>query len=151
MIRWNADPTSLTQLNSRYPAEMADAARAYARGHRLSMKVLLAAALAEYLAKRADPKVGPAPQLHYRRGRPTAELIAFQARLMHVDHRGRKIRAPGHFREEDAGRAPSRMALHASDGPRIGPASEHARPLRPVSPRSPRVSPPDGEALSLAR
>ncbi len=151
MIRWNADPTSLTQLNSRYPIEMADAARIYARAHGLSMKVVLAAALAEYLARRADHTVGPAPQLHYRRGRPTAQLIAFQARLMHVDHRGRKILAVGASSEKGARRARSRMAVDAGDGARTGLASEHAREVRAVAPRAARVPPPDGQALPLAR
>lgn len=88
-----AGRVALTPLSTRYAPELADAAREYARSHRLSLQVVLAAALAEYLARRADTRVAPAPQLHWRRGRPSGKLIDFQARLMKMDGRGRKLTA----------------------------------------------------------
>ncbi|HZP96367.1 MAG TPA: hypothetical protein VFC31_08560 [Candidatus Limnocylindria bacterium] len=83
----------LTQLSSRYPSALADTARDYAREHHLPLRIVLAAALAEYLSRRADPAVSPTPHLHWRRGRPSGEVIDFQDRLMRVDGRGRKLRA----------------------------------------------------------
>ncbi len=80
-----------TQMSGRYPHALADEAHDYALEHGLSLNVLLSVALAEYLAKRRRGDAGPAPQLHYRKGHPPAELVQEQQQLMHVDPRGRKM------------------------------------------------------------
>ena len=80
-----------TQMNGRYPTHLAEDAHRYAIDQGLSLNVLLSVALAEYLAKRRRGDAGPAPQLHYRKGHPPAELVQEQQQLMHVDPRGRKM------------------------------------------------------------
>lgn len=80
------------QMGGSYPESLVDDAHEYARRHRLHLNVVLAAAIAEYLAKRADSKGdNPAPQLHYRRGHESVESIRFREELMRVDPRGRKL------------------------------------------------------------
>jgi len=80
------------QMCARYPTELAQEAHEFALTHALSLNVVLAAALAEYLAKRAQGNGDPVPQLRYRRGHPSAGALRRQAELMAVDHRGRKLR-----------------------------------------------------------
>ncbi|HAF08825.1 MAG TPA: hypothetical protein DCK98_01925 [Chloroflexi bacterium] len=87
-----AEKTAKTQMSGRYPQTLADDAHGYALAHGLSLNVLLSAALAEYLAKRRERGVAPAPQLHYRKGHPPADLVKLQQDLMRVDPRGRKLR-----------------------------------------------------------
>lgn len=67
-------------------------ARAYALAHGLRLKSVLNAALAEYAARRQQTEAGPEPQLHYRRGHPSAELMGRQQQLMRGSRRGRKLR-----------------------------------------------------------
>jgi hypothetical protein len=79
-------------MSGRYPDAIADEAHAYAIANGLSLNALLSMALAEYLAKRRTGGAGPAPQLHYRKGHPPADVVRLQQDLMHVDPRGRKMR-----------------------------------------------------------
>jgi hypothetical protein len=79
-----------TQMSARYPQSIADQAHTYALAHGLSLNALLSMALAEYLAKRESGAL-PAPQLHYRKGHPPAELVRLQQELMRRDPRGRKM------------------------------------------------------------
>jgi hypothetical protein len=85
------EKTAKTQMSGRYPQTLVDDAHGYAVAHGLSLNVLLSAALAEYLAKRREGGAAPAPQLHYRKGHPPADLVKLQQDLMHVDPRGRKL------------------------------------------------------------
>lgn len=80
-----------TQMNGRYPQSIVDAAHEYAIAHGLSLNALLSMALAEYLAKRRESGAAAAPQLHYRKGHPPAELVRLQQELMQRDPRGRKL------------------------------------------------------------
>lgn len=79
------------QMSARYPRALVDEAHGYAVKHDLSLNVVLAVALAEYLAKRRAGDTTPAPQLHYRKGHPPAELVRLQQALMQRDPRGRKL------------------------------------------------------------
>ncbi|MEK6225550.1 MAG: hypothetical protein AABM40_04560 [Chloroflexota bacterium] len=116
-------------LCGRYPTELTRAAREYALAQRLSLNVVLTAALAEYLAKRKSGQHGPAPQLHYHKGHPPADLVMWQQALMKVDPRGRKIGR--HDRRKwkpdgrhDASELATEVAKHAADGEPPRSASE---------------------------
>lgn len=67
-------------------------ARDYARAHGLNLRSVLNAALAEYAARRQQTPMGPAPQLQFRRGHPSAELTRRQRALIAGSIRGRKLR-----------------------------------------------------------
>jgi hypothetical protein len=86
-----AERTAKTQMSGRYPQTVAEQAHDYALAHGLSLNALLSMALAEYLAKRRESGAVPAPQLHYRKGHPPAELVRLQQELMQRDPRGRKL------------------------------------------------------------
>jgi hypothetical protein len=68
--------------------------RSYARRHRLSLRVVMNAAVAEYAARRTQSATGPEPQLKFTRGYPTRELMDRQRHLMRVDPRGRRLGRP---------------------------------------------------------
>jgi hypothetical protein len=118
------------QLCGRYPTELTRAAREYALTQRLSLNVVLTAALAEYLAKRKSGQHGPAPQLHYHKGHPPADLVMWQQALMKVDPRGRKIgrrHDRGKWKPDGRHRAAelvTEVAEHAEDGEARQPARE---------------------------
>lgn len=77
---------------SAYPSHLMAWARHYALAHKLRLRAVLAAALGEYAAKRQQrPEVGPTPQLHYRRGHPTADVEAEQRALLSASPRGRPL------------------------------------------------------------
>jgi hypothetical protein len=78
-------------MSGRYAQTLADDAHRYALAHSLSLNALLSMALAEYLAKRRESGAVPAPQLHYRKGHPPADLVRLQQELMRRDPRGRKL------------------------------------------------------------
>lgn len=153
MSSWMGATEPLAQMNGRYPKELADHARGYAFRHRLSLKVVLSAALAEYLAKRSSGDADPTPQLHYRPGRPPAEIISFQRRLMVVDPRGRKLRPPRRTlraRREQAQEPRVHLALNAGDGGAPQSDRADAELLRAQSSRPTPLRPSNGEALPLA-
>lgn len=79
-------------VTSEYDGTTYEWARAYARAHGLNLRSVLNAALAEYAARRQQTDTGPEPQLHYRRGHPSAELTRRQQQLMRGSRRGRKLR-----------------------------------------------------------
>jgi hypothetical protein len=83
--------SSSVQMNGRYPRPLVDQARDYAVRERLPLNVVLRAALAEYLARRGAGHDDPAPQLHYRRGRPDADAMRSQEQIMRIDPRGRRL------------------------------------------------------------
>ena len=145
-------------ISGRYPVDVAQAAHDYAIANRLSLTVLLSSALAEYLAKREQANADPAPQLHYRPGRPPLEAVRRQAELMRVDVRGRKLH-PRSFcvtsltNESSVGGEASRrrsMGHDATDGEDHRPASKDAAPLRAVTPHPSNVRHALGRAVALA-
>lgn len=75
-------------------------ARAYAQQHKLNLRAVLNAALAEYAARRQQTQAGPEPQLHYRRGHPSAEITRRQRALVVGSKRGRKLCEPTEARPE---------------------------------------------------
>lgn len=127
-------------LCGRYPTELTQDAREYALAQRLSLNVVLTAALAEYLAKRRSGQHGPAPQLHYHKGHPPAALVAWQQALMKVDPRGRKIgrrhdrrtwKPDGHHDPSEPAR---KLAEHARNGQAPGATPEDAAVVRVSAP-----------------
>jgi hypothetical protein len=113
--------TAKVQMCARYPMELVQDAHTYALEHELSLNVLLSAALAEYLAKREQGDGDPTPQLHYRRGHPSASAVKRQEELMKVDHRGRKLRGWSHSERPRSGRRPFADAAAAH------PLADHER------------------------
>jgi hypothetical protein len=67
-------------------------ARGYAQAHKLSLRAVINSALAEYAARRQQTDTGPEPQLHFRRGHPSAEATRRQRELLAGSTRGRKLR-----------------------------------------------------------
>jgi len=139
------------QMNGRYPAKLVEDSHYYAVRHSLSLNVVLCAALAEYLAKRQVGNPDPAPQLHYRRGRPPSSAVALQEELMRVDPRGRKLRqrscrAKSTSYGSQSTRASRRaLAHHSTDGRPAGHAPEDAADVREGPPDCTRVL--DGSAI----
>ena len=135
------------QMGGRYPESVVDEAHEYARRHRLHLNVILAAAVAEYLAKRRDREGDdPAPQLHYRRGHESAESMRLREQLMRVDPRGRKLHArscratsvgdgQANSRLESA-TADAAVAHHATDGRAARRASQDLAQVRQRRPRA---------------
>jgi hypothetical protein len=145
----NVDRENLrkVQMGGRYPESVVDAAHEYARRHRLHLNVILAAAVAEYLAKRRDRESDdPAPQLHYRRGHESAESMRFREQLMRVDPRGRKLHgrscratsvSDGQAkRQHESGTADEAVANDAADGPAARRASQDLAQVRQRRPRA---------------
>jgi hypothetical protein len=155
------------QMGGRYPESVVDEAHEYARRHRLHLNVVLAAAVAEYLAKRRDRESDdPAPQLHYRRGHESAESMRLREQLMRVDPRGRKLQSrscratsvgDGKVGDSKAKRqlesrfADAAMAHDAADGPPARRASEDPAQVRQRRSRPHSVRHADGNSLALAR
>lgn len=78
---------------TRYEPDLLRWARAYAARNGLTVRAVLNAALAEYAARRDQTGASPLPQLHFRRGHPSAPTIERQRALMRVDPRGRRSRS----------------------------------------------------------
>lgn len=66
--------------------------RAYAQAHLLNLRSVLHAALADYAARRQQTDTGPEPQLHFRRGHPSAEVTRHQRELLAGSTRCRRLR-----------------------------------------------------------
>lgn len=80
---------------TRWDPELLRWVRTYASRQRLTVRVVLNAALAEYAARREQTNASPAPQLHYRRGHPPSSLVERQNILLQVDPRGRRVSNAG--------------------------------------------------------
>ena len=98
-------------MNGRYPAELVAEAHAYALRHRLTLNVIVCAAMAEYLAKRQSAQADPAPQLHYARGHPPASAVRRQQEIMHADPRGRRV-----WKRSTAGSKANENEIRENDG-----------------------------------
>ena len=82
----------LVAATTRFERELLDQARRFAIAHELSLRGVMSAALAEYLAKRERTHARPEPQLHFRRGHPPSHVAARQAHLITRSPRGRPLR-----------------------------------------------------------
>lgn len=147
------------QMSGRYPRDLAEEAHDFAIDKKLSLNVLLVAALAEYLARRHERDADPRPQLHHRPGRPPAESIRRQAELMRVDRRGRKLHqrgsrattaVHGEATPSAAARPGAPLADHSADGTPARHASDDPAQVRQEPAGAARLHLPDGDALPLA-
>jgi hypothetical protein len=149
------------QMSGRYPESLVDEAHDYARRHRLHLNVVLAAAVAEYLAKRRVGSGDPSPQLHYVRGHASAESIRLREQLMRIEPRGRKLHARTYRAKSDrdgygtvwqeTSAADPAVAHDAADGDAAGRASDDLAQVRKRRSRARRVRYEDGQPLALAR